>query len=510
MANISTEDLSNKNLSRPLIRTMEDDLRLLKINPSLKAPSVSVQSDKSSQNLTVNPAPTLKQYGSALPKPQADQEKIEQLKREKETEMKKERDEELKKEREKIEQARKEKEKIELAKREKEMEIKKKIADEIKKEMEAEIEIEKEEAKRIKKEMEIKIKKELEAEVEKEKEFVFSSKKNLSFFSAAQPSEFKTDLKKSVKNQYLELSGGYEHLSPEMRLARQGFSSFSADLEEGIRKDAELMNQDLVLKKKTAASSASLASEQPKNISIKESLAKQNAPRELFSVFKTGLKIAVLLLLVAGVFYGIYYLVFRKAPADIIIPAASQSVLSGLRQIEISADFNFDAAPAIKEYIKNNAASAAGVSRIIIKDTASSNSLKINDFEKALGVVMPANFSDNLAGDYDLIVFNYPQNNYLRMGLALKVKNADLAAALAKEWEPAMFAGLSPLLFDPSGFYDNSKSFSENNYKNISIKYLPLGKNNLALNYAIDKNKNIFLFAASKEDIYYLIDEAEK
>ncbi len=109
--------------------------------------------------------------------------------------------------------------------------------------------------------------------------------------------------------------------------------------------------------------------------------------------------------------------------------------------------------------------------------------------------------------DYDLVVFNYPKNNYLRMGIALKVKDPDLAVSLAKEWEPAMFIGTNSFLFDASGYYNNSKVFDQSNYKNASIKYLSLGKNNLALNYVVDKNKKIFLFATSQEDIYYLIDQ---
>ncbi len=333
----------------------------------------------------------------------------------------------------------------------------------------------------------------------------FSPKKKLSSFPAENSFGPKPG-RKTAKKQYFELSGEYEHLSPEMRLAQQGFSSLSADLEEGVRKDAELLDQDLALKKKVAASSASSVPGQLKNIQVP---AEGSLKREPAPVFKTVLKIAALVLLVAGLFYGTYYFVFKRNPAA-NIPVSSQPVLAGMKEFGIALDFNSNAMPEIKEYVKNNAASAENVSRIIIKDKAGGKTLKISDFGKVLGVIMPAKFLDNLLEDYDLVVFNYPKNNYLRMGMVLKVKDAELAAVLAKEWEPAMFIGTNSFLFDASGYYDNSKSFGAGSYKNASIRYLPLGKNNLALNYMVDKNKNLFIFATSQDDIHYLIDELEK
>lgn len=596
MAKTNAEDLSNKNLPNSFIRTMEDDLKLAKTNPSLKIPAFPNKSDDSTL-----PSKQKNQNNKDI-----DKEKEEQVKKEiaiaKEALAKKEKarveqeektkkvEAELAQERVKDEKKEQDKKIQEENKRTELTKIKKELLEEIKKEIKAEIfqatekeakeELHRGEKKEILATSEADAKNKnisvyknawrdsplnskFFAKDEKEKDITKSApsiepvldssvgsvdstsippnlpiesvasdvqpEKNILNKSSETESDFlpkdkiksffsghrkapdpDTEVKKTVKKQPAKFANSSlhnEYLNPETRIAQQGFNSLSLDLAAEARQSAGFAGQNPISKEEMVNSGESPVFDQPKNTQIQ---SEENLRRESSSSWKTILKIVVLILLIAAVSYGIYfYFVLKKDIVSNVVPV-EKPIFSNMKQIELVLDFNSNAIPAVKEYAKNNSVGEKKVSQIAIMNISDRQLLKVSDFEKVLTLAIPENFANNLTGEYALILFNDSKNNYLRLGMALKFKNFDSAAALAKDWERSIFFDTNSFLFDESGFYDNSKNFESSNYKNITIRYLFLGKKGLALNYALDKNKNLFLFATSQEDIHYLIDEVQK
>ncbi len=230
------------------------------------------------------------------------------------------------------------------------------------------------------------------------------------------------------------------------------------------------------------------------------------------SAFK---KILTVVFLAAFAFFAYYFLkpVLNK-PAVAPPPPAEipPSLVADAKNVSISADFNSGLMLSIRKYLEDNKnrADVYGVSRLIIKNTAGTEILKIENLKDFLGVNLPTGFLEAVDKNYSLLAFDYPENNYSRLGLVFKIVKPEIIGQEASSWEPEMFGDLSSLFLGGPTFYDPAKNFGSNIYLDASVRYLSLGEARTALNYAIDKNKTFFLIATSKEDIYYLIEKTAK
>lgn len=225
-------------------------------------------------------------------------------------------------------------------------------------------------------------------------------------------------------------------------------------------------------------------------------------------------------ILMAGVaaafaFFAYYFLrpVLNK-PAVVLPPPAEipDSLVADAKNMSVSADFNSGLMFSVRKYLEDNKnrADVYGASRLIIKNIAGTEILKIENLKDFLGVNLPTGFLGAVDKNYSLLAFDYPKNNYLRLGLVFKIVKPEIIGQEASSWEPKIFGDLSPLLLGAPAFYDPAKNFGSNTYLGASVRYLSLGEARTALNYAIDKNKTFFLIATSKEDIYYLIEKTAK
>lgn len=234
--------------------------------------------------------------------------------------------------------------------------------------------------------------------------------------------------------------------------------------------------------------------------------------RQASSAFQ---KILIAALLAAFAFSAYYFIepVLNK-PAVAPPPPAEipLSLVSDAKNVSISADLNSGLMLSVRKYLEDNKnrADIYGVSRLIIKNTAGTEILKIENLKDFLGVILPAGFLEAVDKNYTLLAFDYPENNYLRLGLVFKIVKPEIIGQEASSWEPEMFGDLSSLFLGGPTFYNPAKNFGSNTYLDTSVRYLSLGEARTALNYAIDKNKTFFLIATSKEDIYYLIEKTAK
>ncbi len=303
-----------------------------------------------------------------------------------------------------------------------------------------------------------------------------------------------------------------EYLSPEARLARQMSSA-------GTSENSAKFNEDLVMPPPLRNfPSRSFQPEKPikqfnPTLSMPYSPGGKNKIEEKSivgggssSFFGKIIKFFLIVLIIAGIGAGIYYFTAIRPINDFLPDNASKSFIVGISEETINTDLTADITEEIKAYFCDNP-KQSGIYRLIIKDKAGKKSLKIENFKDGLNIILPDIITNVLDKDYNLIVFNYPEKNYLRMGLIFKPKKEYDVSVFAGSWEPDIYKNLEPIFLGNSGIYRAEKQFDSNNYNNFKIRYLPLGVEDIALNYAIDNEKNFLLIATSKQDIFNLIDK---
>lgn len=237
--------------------------------------------------------------------------------------------------------------------------------------------------------------------------------------------------------------------------------------------------------------------------------------------FRLGkiLKYVLAVVAIAIVFYGIYYFLNPKSNTNLPVATESpvpESLIPGIKQniftvFQTGSDFDFNS--SIKEYFRNiDNDTTRGVSMLVIKMKSNNKSkvLSLEDLESLLKISFPLLVLNSLDKDYNLIVFNYSQKSYLRLGLAFKINDSGALTEQLSAWEPSIFKDTEPLFL--GNFVSNSPAaeFGSNNYKGASVRYLPLASADAALNYAMDKNKKFLFVATSKDDIFYLIDSVSQ
>jgi hypothetical protein len=219
------------------------------------------------------------------------------------------------------------------------------------------------------------------------------------------------------------------------------------------------------------------------------------------------LKYVLAIAVIAAVSYGIYYFVALNKQGVNPPETAGELLIQGAWPVELKKNSGEEAVGEIKKYFYGLGASRSpGVYRIILRDESGDKILTKDDFEKTLGIELPSAIANALSKDYNLLAFFYPQKNYLRLGLIFKVNDSNALSRELSLWEPSMFKDAESLFLGSPVLSDPAAGFGSNNYKEASVRYLPLGYADTALNYAMDKNKKFLLVATSKDDIFYLIE----
>lgn len=313
-----------------------------------------------------------------------------------------------------------------------------------------------------------------------------------------------------------------ERLSPEARLARQSTSGIN-DSEIGLKRSHAIPPTTGIPSVISMRSDKLAESFNPVQPAFSSKIRKKTIEEIIEedssgSFFKKFIRLFFSVLVIAGIGIGAYYLYIAKKPAvnpfssatPANIPASiasAETFISGATEAVIKADLNTDLSDEIKLYFSS--AMPSGIYRLILKDKDGQNSLALENFSKSLNILLPGAVAGALEKNYNLIAFNYPERNYLRLGLVLKVKNSLDIFTIARNWEPDMHRSVEAVFLGNSGIYDPGKQFGSNAYNNFEIRYLPLGAD-AALNYAIDADKKFLLIAASKQDIFSLIDKIIK
>lgn len=300
-----------------------------------------------------------------------------------------------------------------------------------------------------------------------------------------------------------------EYMSPETRLSTQSFSPDSTIDKVEIDSGEGSFLKDIISQKQTFNSANSVSSAAPvftMSEGIKENLQKID--------LRKILNYAIIAVALLVVLYGAYYLIKNNfiAPGSISSEnpeKEGETFISGTTSVEMKMDLGREAVSSIAAYFKSDAVKKdSGVYKMVLIDKSSGKILEKENFKKALLADFPASSLNALDKNYNLLAFNYPEKNYLRLGLILKITDAQTVTRIFAEWEPAMAKSFEPLFLGDAAAPNFFQGFKANVYKGAVIKYLLFsGKDGAALNYAVDKNKKFLFIATSQEDIYYLIDK---
>lgn len=338
----------------------------------------------------------------------------------------------------------------------------------------------------------------------------FAEKKNIPVSKPSEPLSSREFLEKLPHKGYVAVDA--DNLSPEARLAKQNYLGDGEYNEALVMPSAVKMPVSSINSSNTgrqngkpealfnSAVSKPYPSEYKKR-SIEEVIKDDNSD----SLFKKFIKLFFFLLIVSGIIGAVYYfyLINKTAENSVI----SRVFISDAEEAVISTDLNSDLTGEIRSYFSG--AKPSGIYRLILKNKDGNKYLGLEAFNKSLNIILPDSFDNYLEKDYNLIVFNYPEKNYLRLGLVLKPKKSSDISVFAKNWEQDMFRNTEAMFTDNARTDDSGKQFKSNKRDNFDIRYLFLGSENTALNYAIDAEKNYFLIATSKEDIFNLIDNTK-
>ncbi len=113
--------------------------------------------------------------------------------------------------------------------------------------------------------------------------------------------------------------------------------------------------------------------------------------------------------------------------------------------------------------------------------------------------------TDSLNEEFSLIL--YPDENNIRLGLIIDLKDKQKASASIKIKEKTLSGDLSLLLLN-AATSKTGKSFNDGAYKNIPIRYVNLddeNKGSLSIDYAFTENK--LILATSKSAIRVILDK---
>jgi len=127
-----------------------------------------------------------------------------------------------------------------------------------------------------------------------------------------------------------------------------------------------------------------------------------------------------------------------------------------------------------------------------------------SDFFEIMEIAIPESLKENIEETFTLLF--YKQEEGARIAIIIKLKDINSAIKELSLWESTMENDLEPLFLAEKG-EASSKSFKDNTYKDVKIRYLNFPNPDLTLDYAVYQSKNYLLITASKDSMYSLIDK---
>jgi hypothetical protein len=312
----------------------------------------------------------------------------------------------------------------------------------------------------------------------------------------------------------------------------------------------EKPKQDVVHSQKEDAIKSPIKPQSPQentqkisSLSIKEKIAaeskniqriKKNKPKKRSSSLKITLLVSILVLVILGGIFSIYYYKNIKDNSKIINinkETNSQPKTEPSEEANPSKDTEKD--QSTKESIKETTLSLEKPNFLVLTENQGKESLAkyanqvsqlekrvlvefipVNslyeplnwtDFSNSLNIIIDKNIATSIDIKKPFTLFIFNDTSGPRLSLNIPLKNTELINENMKKWEPTIIQNLETLFLSET-YSANNQSFQDNLYSKVNIRYKNLQNNGaLSLDYAINQ-KNL-LIATSKNATYALIEK---
>jgi len=128
--------------------------------------------------------------------------------------------------------------------------------------------------------------------------------------------------------------------------------------------------------------------------------------------------------------------------------------------------------------------------------------LSLNNLIQGLRIAVYPYVQSELKDNYTLMF--YGQDGKRRIGLIIEAIDSSKLKDQLKFWEKTMLDDLKNLFLDENLGEPISKTFNDNIYKDVLIRYINFPGPNPTIDYAV--SGNLFLLSTSKESMYQIID----
>ena len=249
--------------------------------------------------------------------------------------------------------------------------------------------------------------------------------------------------------------------------------------------------------------------------------------------WKKIIPVSLIIILAAGASF--YYVVSVLDPKPVPQPPSSAafgeelSEFMGIeKKITISENslkgFNDLEVNAIDIFNENRNLEVIKLVIVSAEDKESRNILSLRNSFDALGIIdiennknnLPERFLEMSADKYNFFIFK-TEENHIRYGVAIGLKDRYLMSEIMKEWEEErsankkMITVFKPLFAGDRNYGDIYRPFNFVNYNGIEVKYVHLINEDTALNYFIynngeDDGSDLLVVTTSKDSAHAIAD----
>ena len=249
--------------------------------------------------------------------------------------------------------------------------------------------------------------------------------------------------------------------------------------------------------------------------------------------WKKIVPVSLIIILAAGAsFYCVVSILNPKPipqpPSSVVFGEELSEFMGIEKKITISENslkgFNNLEADAVDIFNENRNLEVIKLVVVNTEDKESRNILSLKNSFDALGIIdiennknnLPERFLEMSADKYNFFIFK-TEENHIRYGVAIGLKDRYLMSEIMKEWErersanKKMIAVFKPLFASDRNYEDIYKLFDSTNHYGVEIKYVHLIDEDTALNYFIYNNNeeggnDLLIVTTSKDSTHAIAD----
>jgi len=215
----------------------------------------------------------------------------------------------------------------------------------------------------------------------------------------------------------------------------------------------------------------------------------------------------LLAIIILGLVIGLgYWLLTKSKPVEPVNPPVNNEpkVSASLIKVDATKTFKVENNTSLIDLLINeeNSNQPDKTLERIVPTKTNGNALSLSELIQELKLYIPPYTLAELKDNYTLLV--YKQGAQQRMSLVIETNNPNNFATTITSWENTMPKDLQEMFLNHQPSNLNTKGFSNNQYRDTSIRFVNFPTPELTIDYAV--SNNLFLISTSRESGYNIID----